>query len=276
MKMTRREFLKLSTATALTATTMCAFDGWVNPDEALAASDAPEEVKYTHCVQCNHGPRCGLKVIMKEGKIYRVEKRPDYPNQNICAKGVASVQEIYNPNRLLHPMKRTNPKGEPAQWEQITWEEALQTIAEKLNGIKEQYGAEKVLFATGDPKEPRCALQRLAYTFGSPNMGTESSTCYKAVELATKLIYGPEWYTASSLATGGAGTPGKTKVCIIWGNNFAWSAPVSYNGLCNAKEGGQCHARDREDGRYPSPAPSRYRRCHGPLLRPRPDRSRCL
>ena len=65
--MTRREFLKLSTATALTATTMCAFDGWVNPDEALAASDAPEEVKYTHCVQCNHGPRCGLKVIMKEG-----------------------------------------------------------------------------------------------------------------------------------------------------------------------------------------------------------------
>ena len=239
MKMTRREFLKLSTATALTATTMCAFDGWVNPDEALAASDAPEEVKYTHCVQCNHGPRCGLKVIMKEGKIYRVEKRPDYPNQNICAKGVASVQEIYNPNRLLHPMKRTNPKGEPAQWEQITWEEALQTIAEKLNGIKEQYGAEKVLFATGDPKEPRCALQRLAYTFGSPNMGTESSTCYKAVELATKLIYGPEWHTASSLATGGAGTPGKTKVCIIWGNNFAWSAPVSYNGLCNAKEGGQ-------------------------------------
>ena len=239
MIMTRREFLKKSTLTSLGVAGFCGMDFWQNPDEALAASDAPEEVKYTHCVQCNHGPRCGMKVILKEGKIFRIEKRPDYPNQNICAKGVSAAQEIYDPNRLLYPMKRTNPKGEPGQWERITWEEALSTIAEKLNAVKEQYGAEKVLFATGDPKEPRCALQRLAYTFGSPNMGTESSTCYKAVELATKLIYGPEWYTASALATGAAGTPGKTKVCIIWGNNFAWSAPVSYNGLCNAKEGGQ-------------------------------------
>ena len=238
-KLSRRQFLKLTAASAAGAA-MAGSGSFIIPgNEALAASDAPEEVKYTHCVMCNHGPRCGMKLILKEGKVYRIEKREDYPNNLICAKGVAAIQELYAPDRLLHPMKRTTPKGsDDPKWEQITWDEALETIAEKLNAVKAEYGAEKVLFMTGDPKEPRSAVQRLAYTFGSPNMGTESSTCYKATELATKLLYGPEWYTASSLATGAGPTPGKTKVCIIWGNNPPWSAPVSYNGMKNGKESG--------------------------------------
>lgn len=240
-KMSRRTFLKLATATGVGAAALSTTKGFlIHPDsEALAASNAPEEIKYTHCVQCNHGPRCGIKAICKEGKVYRIEKREDYPNNLLCAKGVASVQELYDPNRLLHPMKRTTPKGtDDPGWEQISWDEALKTIAEKLNGIKEKYGAEKVLFSTGDPKEPRSALQRLAFTFGSPNMGTESSTCYKATELSVKLLYGPEWFTASSLATGAGPTPEKTKVAIIWGNNPAWSMPFSYNGLKKCKETG--------------------------------------
>lgn len=252
MKMTRRQFLTLSAATGASATLYAcsaASSGseassssvvYQNPDPEVQASTSPEEVKYTHCVQCNHGPRCGMKCIVKDNKVVRIERRENYPNVNICAKGVSAVQEMYDPNRLLHPMKRTNPKGEPGQWEQITWDEALATIAEKLNGIKEKYGAEKVLFSTGDPKEPRSAVQRLAFTFGSPNMGTESSTCYKATELSAKLIYGPEWHTASSLATGAGPAAGKTKVCLIWGNNPAWSAPASWNGLLNTKEGKTC------------------------------------
>lgn len=237
MKMTRRDFLKLSAATGVSAAAMSMYD-YVNPDPALAESTSPEEVKYTHCVQCNHGPRCGMKCIVKDNKVVRIERRDNYPNVNICAKGVSAVQEMYDPNRLLHPMKRTNPKGEPGQWEQITWDEALATIAEKLNGIKEKYGAEKVLFSTGDPKEPRSAVQRLAFTFGSPNMGTESSTCYKATELSQKLIYGPEWFTAKSFATGTNPVAGKTRCCIIWGNNPAWSGPAGWKGLLTNKEGG--------------------------------------
>ncbi|MBP3700655.1 MAG: molybdopterin-dependent oxidoreductase [Lachnospiraceae bacterium] len=244
-KITRRQFLKLSAATAagVAATNFAPCDGmFVHPDAvALAASDAPEEVKYTHCVMCNHGPRCGMKLIIKEGKVYRIEKRDGYPNNLLCAKGISSIQELYEPNRLLYPMKRTTPKGsDDPKWERITWDEALQTIAEKLNDIKAKYGAEKVMFMTGDPKEPRSAVQRLAFTFGSPNMGTESSTCYKGTELATKLLYGPEWFTASSMATGAGPTVGKTKVCIIWGNNPPWSSPFSYNGMKTGQEKKQC------------------------------------
>ena len=239
-KISRRTFLKLATATGASATLLNSNILFQNADPALAQSSSPEVIKYTHCVMCNHGPRCGMKVVLKDDKIYRVEKRENHNNTNLCAKGLASLQDIYHPDRVLYPMKRTNPKGEPSQWERITWDEALTTIAEKLNGIKEEHGPEKVFFLTGDPKEPRSAVQRLAFTFGSPNMGTESSTCYKATELATKLIYGSEWHTASSLSQGAMPTPGKTKVAIIWGNNSSWSAPFSYNNIKNAKDSGTC------------------------------------
>lgn len=240
-KMTRRTFLKAAVAAGVGVAAADGLTGiFIHPDHvALAASNAPEEVKFTHCVMCNHTPRCGMKAIIKDNKVLRIEKRDDYPNNLLCAKGIASLQDLYDPHRLLYPMKRTTPKGtEDGGWQRITWDEALATIAEKLNGVKQQYGAEKVLFMTGDPKEPRSVLQRLAFTFGSPNMGTESSTCYKATELSAKLIYGPEWFTASSVATGGNPTPGKTGVALIWANNPAWSAPFSFNGMLSGKAGG--------------------------------------
>lgn len=237
MELTRRTFLKSLAATGAVACAAGATPGL----STLAYADEPglesgEEMRYSHCFMCNHAPHCGVAAVVKDNKILRIERREDYPNNNLCAKGMASSSDIYDPGRVLYPLRRTNPKGEPSQWERITWDEALAEIAEKFNAIKEQYGPEKVLFMTGDPKEPRSALQRLAYTFGSPNMGTESSTCYKATELAWKLIVGPEWQTAQCLSTGAGPDPEKTKVCIIWGNNFGWSLPFSYDRLKKGKE----------------------------------------
>ena len=222
------------------ASTIAASTGALSlPSLAFGAEEGSEEFRYSHCVMCNHGPHCGVKALVKDNKILRLEKRDGYNNNLLCAKGLSSTQDLYDPARVLYPLRRVNAKGGPGEWERITWDEALAEIAEKFNGIKEKHGAEKVLFMTGDPKEPRSALQRLAFTFGSPNMGTESSTCFKATELAVKLIVGPEWHTATSLATGAGPTPGKTKVCIIWGNNPGWSAPFSYNGLKTGQESGQ-------------------------------------
>ncbi|MEG0503847.1 MAG: molybdopterin-dependent oxidoreductase [Raoultibacter sp.] len=237
MQVSRRKFLQMLSIAGASAAV--ASTGVLEATPFAFADDAStEEFRYSHCVMCNHGPHCGLKAVVKDEKILRLEKRADYNNNLLCAKGLSSTQDLYDPARILSPMRRTNAKGEAGEWKRISWEEALAEIAEKFNGIKDKYGAEKVLFMTGDPKEPRSALQRLAFTFGSPNMGTESSTCFKATELATKLIYGPEWHTATSMATGAGPTPEKTKVCIIWGHNPSWAAPFSYNGLKKGKESG--------------------------------------
>lgn len=237
MQVSRRKFLQMLSVAG--ASVAVASTGALEVSSlAFADETAGEEIRYSHCVMCNHGPHCGVKAVVKDGKVLRIEKRTDYNNNLLCAKGLSTAQDLYDPARVLYPLRRTNPKGEPGEWERITWEEAIDEIAERFNAIKDKYGAEKVLFMTGDPKEPRSALQRLAFTFGSPNMGTESSTCFKATELATKLIYGPEWHTATSMATGAGPTPEKTKVCIIWGNNPGWSAPFSYNGLKKGQESG--------------------------------------
>lgn len=234
-EISRRTFFKFAaTAGALAGAGSAVL--WVNPDPALAESTSPETVKFSMCSECNHTPFCGLKVIVKDDKVYRIEKREKYQNNLVCAKGIASIQETYDPERLLHPMKRTNPKGEPAQWEQITWEEALKTIADKFNEIKQRDGAEKVLFITGDPKEPRPILQRLAYTFGSPNMGTESSLCYNATELATQTVYGARGPVARSIAVFSAPDPENTRTLLFWGANVAWSTPFGISGMRNLKK----------------------------------------
>lgn len=236
MQLSRRTFLQLLSVAGATAA-ISTTPGALEPAPVAFADEVgKEEFRYSHCVMCNHGPHCGVKAVVKDEKIYRLEKRDEYNNNLLCSKGLASAQDLYDPARILSPMKRTNPKGETGEWVRISWDEAIAEIAEKFNGVKEQYGAEKVLFMTGDPKEPRCALQRLAFTFGSPNMGTESSTCFKATELAVKLMVGPEWHTATSLSVGAGPNPEKTKVCLIWGHNPSWAASFSYDRLKKTQE----------------------------------------
>ena len=220
-KMNRREFLKLATATTAGAAMICGADGsYIFPD-AIAKADpaAPEVVYYNHCQGCNSGPKCGMKLILKDGQLIRIERRSEGGHNN--------------PNRLLHPMKRVNPKGEPAQWEQISWEEANKLMAEKFSEIKEKYGADKVMFTTGDPKEPRPVLQRLCFLFGSPNYGPESSTCSTGTRVASYLNYGK-----NSFATGAGPTAGKTKLFINWGTNPAWSSTYYFESLQKAKAAG--------------------------------------
>ena len=187
-KITRRTFLAGSAAAA----GACATGSFTicHPEGAVAA-DAPEEVRYTYCDMCNHVPKCGIAATVKDGKIVRVESRDKYPASPICAKGLASLQELYDPHRLTAPMVRTNEKGTGTpEWKEITWEEAYERIASEFNRVKEEYGPEKVLFYCGDPKEPRGAMARVATLFGSPCYGAESSTCAAATWISAWLTMG--------------------------------------------------------------------------------------
>ena len=176
-----------------------------------------ESVGYTFCDGCNEVPFCGIKFYRKGEVVTRIEPWPDYPASPLCSKGYATLQRLYHPNRLKYPMKRTSPKGSPAPaFVRISWDEAYDTIANHLNRIKELHGPHTVFFYTGDPKEPRAAVQRLAYTYGSVNYGTESSTaCRRAAQLAELLTYG--FPTTGDLPTE------QTKVMLIWGTNPAYS-----------------------------------------------------
>jgi anaerobic selenocysteine-containing dehydrogenase len=193
-----------------------------------------EAVGYTFCDGCNEAPFCGIKFHKKGNVVTRIEPWPDFPASPICSKAYATLQRLYNPNRLKHPMKRTNPKGsaDPG-FVRISWEEAYEMIVGHLKRIREQYSPHAVFFYVGDPKEPRAAVQRLAATYGSVNYGSESSTaCRRAAQLAELLTYG--FSTMGDLPTQ------DTKVMLLWGVNPAYSGqPFMCHGhLADAKERG--------------------------------------
>ena len=230
----RRSFLK---AGAFTAAVVALANGGYElrwPEEAFADQDSPEEVRYTYCDMCNQVPKCGIKATVKEGKIVRVEARKDgWPNTPICSKGLASLQELYDPHRLLYPMKRTNPtksRDEDPGWERIGWDEAYDTIAQHMLDAKEKYGAESVMLYCGDPKEPRGAINRLANLFGTPTNSNESSCCMMAAQMGTAMVFGERSVGADPTET--------SKSCLIWSLNPAWSMAYRFGNLLRAKDNG--------------------------------------
>jgi len=224
----RRTFLKGTGALGAAAAGAGFLPGLLNARAMATKAAGGEEIRRSICDMCCLG-RCGIEVFVKEGRATRVQPFKDYPNSPICVKGNSILFQLYHPDRLKYPMKRTKPKGSSnAGWQRITWDEALETIAGNLTKIKQKYGAEKVLFYAGDPKDPvRPNLQRLALKFGSPNYGTESSVCHRAT------------YVAQSLnGAGSAALTTATKAVIIWANNPAWSQARSMGELLTAKDRG--------------------------------------
>jgi len=184
-------------------------------------------VKPTICAICEGGATsCGVNAYVKDGTVIKVEGMPEFPqNQGtLCAKGNAGRQYIYNKDRILTPLKRIGDRGTDA-FEPISWQEAYDTIAEKLLAIKSETGPESVVFGVGFTKWLRPFAQRLALSFGSPNFATESSTCYLATQVAARLTYGdwglPDLKKSACLLVWSrnpfySGTPGAKKLIAAW------------------------------------------------------------
>ncbi len=97
---------------------------------------------------------CGILVHRVNGQIVKIEGDPDNPHNKgfVCAKGNVGMFSQFSPTRITKPMKRGNPKkgaGVDPMWQEITWDEALDTIAEKLKKIKED-DPRKLYFTTFD------------------------------------------------------------------------------------------------------------------------------
>ncbi|MCI5851407.1 MAG: molybdopterin-dependent oxidoreductase [Sutterellaceae bacterium] len=210
---TRRALLKAVPAVAAVPSAASLF-----VPATASAAEKPED-GWTICDNCNQMPMCGIHFQKLGNTVIRVESWKEHKQKILCNKGLATLQRLYNPNRLLYPMKRTNPKGsKDPGWVRISWDEAYRMIAEGLGRIRKQYGADHVMFMCGDPKEPRPAVMRLARYFGTWHYATESSiACRKGTLLAETLVWGQE--------NGGGGCGPQTKSYLVMATNGAWSKP---------------------------------------------------
>lgn len=159
----------------------------------IPGPDTGIEVRHTMCDICSPGMHCGINAYIKDGKVIKIEGIDGHPKNDgrLCTKGMANREYIYREDRIKTPLRRVGKRGE-GKFEPISWEEAYAEIAEKLNACKNAYGAESVAFYSGYSKWYRQMLRRLAYAFGSPNYGCESSACYTAAFMSWKIAAGDQ------------------------------------------------------------------------------------
>lgn len=176
------------------------------------------EVKTTFCGFC--GGSCPVDLYLKDGKIIKVEGNKTLPfsNGRLCVKGAALKQSVYHPDRILYPMKRVGERGE-GKFERISWDEALSTIAERMQKVREESGAKETMIYVGHPKWFRPYLSDFARKYGTPNIGSESSTCAYALMLACKCCFGKNVFMPMPDMR-------NCKTLLVWGVNPLYSNSV--------------------------------------------------
>ena len=108
--------------------------------------------KVVHAV-CSHDcpDACGILVTVEDGRATRVQGDPAHPVTRgfLCAKVTKYLDRVYSPGRVLHPMRRTAPKGQgkgdAGDFTQISWDEALDEISTRFRNISNEFGPEAIL-----------------------------------------------------------------------------------------------------------------------------------
>jgi anaerobic selenocysteine-containing dehydrogenase/ferredoxin-NADP reductase len=165
--------------------------------------------------------------VVEDGRMIAVENLPGHPTgEALCAKGRAAPEMVHSPRRLTKPLRRTAPRtaADPG-WVEISWDEALDEIAEKLGGIRKLSGAEAVAFAVTTPSGTPMVdsfewVERFIRCFGSPNLIYAVEVCGWHKDYAHALTFGR-----------GIGFPDyeRAETIVLWGHNPArtWLAQAT-------------------------------------------------
>ncbi|MFC2018193.1 molybdopterin-dependent oxidoreductase [Chloroflexota bacterium] len=174
-----------------------------------------QQVIKTACQICH--AMCGINVHLDNGRIVKVEGMKEHPmNQGrLCPKAAGIIDLVYSPERLNYPMKKEN-----GEWKQISWDEALDTIADKLEEVKEIYGSRALAMCYGMifliQERPVVELaRRLTDIYGTPNVFSVDSMCFRLRMSAYTQTLGK--YMVPDVE--GA------KCVIVWGTNPDASFP---------------------------------------------------
>ncbi len=167
------------------------------------------EAKYSVCSICDIG--CQVRTEVKDGQVSRViaHDNPMLAN-NICFKGVAAPSIHNHPDRLRKPLKRVGERGED-KWEVISYEQAMDEIAERLKKVVNQYGPESFAVSTSgwNTQVTYGTDRRFMNLLGSPNWTSGVALCAGNTAAVNKLTYG--WFPMGDF--------GNTNCIVLFGHN---------------------------------------------------------
>lgn len=188
-----------------------------------------DTTKYSVCTICDIG--CQLRSESEDGQVTRViaHDNPILAN-NICFKGVAAPSIHNHADRIRKPLKRVGARGAD-QWEEISYEQAIKEIADRLKTVVDEYGPESFAVSTSgwNTQTTHSTDRRFMNLLGSPNWISGVSLCAGNTAAVNKLTYG--WFPM--------GDYGNAECIVLFGHNprkHSWT-PI-YNQLKAARKRG--------------------------------------
>ncbi len=183
------------------------------------------EWKSTTCQGCTSW--CAAQAYVVDGRAIKTRGNP-YSKVNgkaSCPRQALSLQQVYDPDRIKAPMKRTNPKkgeDQDPQFVPISWDEALDTVADKIMELRNKGETYKYLLLRGRYSYMRDILYgRMTKIIGSPNGISHSAICAEAEKFGPYYTEGEWTYRQYDVVN--------AKYVLIWGADpIAANRQVSY------------------------------------------------
>jgi thiosulfate reductase / polysulfide reductase chain A len=192
MATTRREFIKIGGAgLGAAAFGSGLFTNWwgLDPDRVYDPATDGDSVVPTFCELCFW--KCGVLAHVKNGRVTKIVGNPEHPlsRGRLCPRGTGGAGLLYDPDRLKKPLVRRRGKRGEQTFEEVSWKEALDFTAEKLDAIRAKHGPEAVaLFSHGYGGS---FFKTLLTAYGSTSVAAPSyAQCRGAREVAFQLTFG--------------------------------------------------------------------------------------
>ena len=171
--------------------------------------NAEVTTKNVVCASCDIA--CPLVTEIKDGKVIKVRTHDTVPLKDyICMKGVHAPSGFSNPARITKPLKRVGERGS-GQWQEISWDTAMDEIAEKLKVVVDKYGPESLAVSTSqwNTSTDNGMGRRFMNLLGSPNWISGVALCAGNTSAINRMTYG--WFPFPDLR--------KTKCIVLFGHN---------------------------------------------------------
>lgn len=194
-RITRRGFLKLGFTGAAVAGFGSSLTGCFSPPPEISkkiirTAGKPVMIAST-CLLCPAG--CGIIGEVLDGRLANIAGNPQHPNSRgkMCSRGHAGVSTLYDPDRLLYPMKRSGARGE-GRWSRISWDQALEEISKKLDVLNHHREAELLWVEIGNPGAQELLLLNFLKALGSPTVFADSEFANPNQAAGRALTWGAE------------------------------------------------------------------------------------
>ncbi|RMF37179.1 MAG: twin-arginine translocation signal domain-containing protein [Alphaproteobacteria bacterium] len=143
------------------------------------------------CYQCV--TRCPMVGYVENGRLEKISPQMNSirTEGTLCAKAQAGVNHVYDPDRILYPMRRVGKRGE-GKWKRVRWDEALDEIAERLKKLRDAGTPEKFMFHYGRMKSSTSKMVKSVFlaTYGTGTIGDHTSICEGSKWVAQELSWG--------------------------------------------------------------------------------------